>query len=292
VRVEEFEVSGIPEGYQVFDVDLTPSGEPVATILNPSASAPKAYALCRGQLIPISDEIFWVYAKKPTLFAKVRCMGEDRFVVARVRAREEADTNAYVYTAGGKLECAFHAGDDIEELLADEEIILAFYGDEGQTNSVSRLSYEAMSAFAADGQFVWGHRSHFPRGERLDVWFHAACWSGANEVALFADVDVHPLISGADSCRFFRIDIARRAQVILQQPPAIELPRAVTAPSQDRLLVHGSAGPNVSREDVIEWKTAAGEVNLLAQFVGRLRGLSGGRFIATMPTGYKIISFD
>jgi hypothetical protein len=159
VNIEEFTIEGIPEGYRVFDVDLTPSGQPVALVWN-GTDITSIRALAR-ELIELSGDFIHL----PYL----RCIDENCFAVARPRVRRNDEIGVWVYGAGG-LKASFHAGDNIEELLANGDFIVAFYGDEGQTGDVL-MSRHAMSVFDHSGNFVWGHTSQFPEGQRLDTFF-------------------------------------------------------------------------------------------------------------------------
>jgi len=300
VKVEEFEIEGIPPGYQVFDVDLTPSGRPVATVGHPIDASTAAYALSGDVRIELPTEsICYTKERNGELYAHVRCAGEEHVVVAFPRVDEDGEINAWTFGPAGQLVGEFHAGDDIQELLASERWVVAFYSDEGQLGDI-RLSNQAMSVLGLDGSLLWGHRSHFPQGQRLETWFHAACWMNEDDIGVFADVETGGVLPG--QCSFLEINVRNRTQTIRRPPGHIARPDAVTASPGGLIRVHGLIADfmtNRRAPEIVEWDPSRGSNRVVGEYEDDssrkhpvLRGLPGGRFIAPTPDGYRILSFD
>lgn len=288
MKIEEFRIEGIPAGYQVFDVDLTDAGEPVATVGSATdATAPALAITAQGQFQLPMDSVFFMRDRGPWLGCLTRWAGNERLVVAQHRQEEPHDANCWVYRPDGTLECSFALGDDVEEILTNDRQIVALFGDEAPGGG--------MAVFDLSGGPVWVHGKHFPSGEKLAWWFHAASWIDDETIAVFGDVDS----STGSACRYFCIDLANRAQRILVPPDHVARPKGI-AVSGDRVLEHGIwPGTDGPSDDIVAWDVSNNEVTKVGDYPNAgarkhptLRGLKGGRFIAPTPTGYKIISFD
>jgi len=292
MRREDFQTDDIPDDYQVYDVDLTPSGRPMAVLGHASDERAPAYALLDDTMSNLPDNSLFRRVSAPlVVFPLIRCLGEDRAVVVRGRVRRDEEINAWILNRSGEIEDGFHAGDNIEEVLANEDWIVFHYGDEGMTGDVD-LSFEGLTVFDSAGNFVWGHRSQF--GDvRLGVFFHAAGWISSDDVAVFRDVD-----QGSESpCSFVSLNVRDCTESVSQPPDEISRPTAVTAIGGD-VLSYGHWN-GVKQDQIVRWRPGSDEWTAVGSFPSGvsvkhppLRGLPGGRFIAPKPDGYTVLSFE
>jgi hypothetical protein len=292
MKREDFTIDGIPEGYIVYDVDLTPSGLPVAVVCGRSDGAIRGFVLTNDVSIPLADSCirFIAAAGRPLLQAHVRAVGDERVVVV-APAGDGREWVLTMYDARGEILADGRIGEDVEEVLGSDSCVLVFYRDEGQM-ARHLISCEGLAVFSANGEYLWGHRSQFPEGGRLDIWFDAAVWTGPDEVAVFADVDSAPRRS------FIRLNIDSRSQTILRPPDSIACPRTVTL-ADGRAILHGLHRDGRPIDDIVLWEIGAPKWEVIGTYPHKpttkyppLRGLPGGRFIAPKPDGYTILSFD
>lgn len=243
MKREDFKIEGIPEGYRVYSVDLTPSGRPIAVLGHATDRTLPVFARWHGADVPLADDALWWndHLKQLLLVPIVRAAGEDQLIVVDPSAGSDETINGWVWSRRGELGSAFHAGDGVQEVLANENLILLFYSDQGQTGNV-HLSREAMAVMSAAGEYLWGHWSQFGSEEALTTWFHAAVWEGPDEVAILADV--------RHECAFVRLDIGRRQQRLWHPPLALTTPSAVTTIA-DRVVLHG-AGADATMRGFLE----------------------------------------
>jgi len=292
MKHEDFKIEGIPDGYRVYDVDLTPSGRPVVGIAHLNDQTAPAILTGTGSSVVIPDDLLWPRRDgigKP----RVRAAGEALVVAQRVRARHDTERTAWIWTADGQFVSSFAGGDDCMELLADRDHLLLFYGDEAPGGG--------MCVCSTEGVRMWSQAEEFPEA-RISWWFHAAAWAAPDDAAIWADVQRE----GAElNCAYVRLNVRERSQRVFSPPPGWSGPRAITA-AGNQVMVHGTVRPWMVRGDeatpsdqIIEW--TPGEESW--RVVGRwpfevtttyrpLRGLPGGRFIAVQPDGYTILSFD
>ncbi len=199
MKREDFKIEGIPEGYRVYDVDLTPSRRPVAILGHHADKTLPVFALWHGADVPLSEDSLWWndHLQQLLLEPIVRAAEEDKLVVVTHSPEGRHDVNARVWNTRAEVEAAFHGGEHVQEVLVSRDAILLFYDDQGQTGD-DVLSREAMAVMSLTGEYRWGHATSFGP-EALDTWFHAAVWEGPDEVAIFADV--------RHECAFVRLDI-------------------------------------------------------------------------------------
>jgi hypothetical protein len=315
MRREDFQLDGIPDGYQVYDVDLTPSGRPVPVLGHRSDEHAPVFAVLHGVAVNLPDGSVWRHVSGRLLLSPiVRCAGEDRLIVVKRRARTDREMNAWVWNSAGEVEAAFHAGDDVEEVLASDERIVVCYGDEGMTGDVA-LSKEGLVVLSLQGELLLGHYSRFGPRDSLDVWFHSAARLGREEVVLHADVH--------RACKLVLLNIGDASQEVLEIPRPLHGADAITG-NGDAIFFHGllpSGYPTPPalawltgdlsrdaiegyiqpfREDhIVGWQRGSGEMRAVGLYPHEsvtkhppLRGLPGGRFIAPHPEGYTILSFE
>jgi hypothetical protein len=336
MKREDFTIDGIPDGYVVYDVDLTPSGTPVVGVKSEADRSAFPLAITQHRtLIEIPEDALWPYGDgKPPLVGeryppKVRAVGEKRVMVCRPRTMNNVDHCAWIWDAHGSPIGAFHGGDDTDEILANDDFILVFYNDEGQTGDVD-LSREGLAVFSSSGEFLWGQVSQFP-DEHLAVWFHAAAFTSAQEVAIWADVGSSWL---RGVCAYLDLNLTARTQRVFQPPMALTPPAAVSklaervlfsgsetrkldpalesvatnffverfgmSPEEARMKLGILSSPPaylqdttpVIKSDVVSWRPGTQDWEVVGSYEGYLRGLPGGRFISPKPDGYTILSID
>ncbi len=328
---EDFKIDGIPESYRVYDVDLTSSGRPVVGIAHlHDQTAPAFIVTGTGSSVVIPDDLLWPRRDgigKP----RVQAAGEGLVVAQRRRARHDAERTAWIWTGDGQFVSSFAGGDDCEELLANGDHLLLFYGDEAGGG---------MCVYSTEGVRMWSQAEQFPK-ERILWWFHAPAWAAPDEAAIWADVQRE----GAElSCAYVRLNVRERSQRLWHPPLPIATPTAVTTIGE-RVILHGTGADaegrrflesfsndvkvqemkqrleagglgealsrqlvepfindpkaremlasNLTPDGIVEWRPGESTWRVIGEWPARqLRGLPGGRFIAVQPDGYTILSFD
>src|SRR3990172_7447290 len=135
MKREDFKIEGIPEGYRVYDVDLTPSGRPIAVLGHETDKARPVFVRWHGVDVPLSEDPLWwnEHLQQLLLEPIVRAAGEDKLVVVAHSPEGRHDVNARVWNTRAEVEAAFHGGEHVQEVLVSEDAILLFYDDQGQT---------------------------------------------------------------------------------------------------------------------------------------------------------------
>jgi len=314
MKREDLVIEDIPDQYQVYDVDLTPSGQLAVVLGHRTDRTRPVFVRWRGTEIPLPDDSLWWDEYRNCLCLSPLVRASDEFLtVVKPLARSDRENNGWLWNRSGAVEAAFHAGDNVEELLASDDLMLLFYGDEGQTGDIS-LSREAMVVMSSSGETLWGHRTQFGGKECFDTWFHAAVWEGRDDIAVFADVQ--------HKCAFVRLNVRGKSQQVWRPPGPIASPDAVTTVG-DKVIAHGSGlidekdgqgmlqlypkdawvrelvESGLRREHIYEWIPGTATWQVVGEWPWQVtneqlsfRGLASGRFIAPKPDGYTILSFD
>jgi hypothetical protein len=314
MRREDFIIEGIPSGYQVREVDLTPSGRPVCVLTHKTDFQAEALLHFTDSIRPIpEDAVFRVTSTAYVSPPLVRCMGDDRALLHGSAERAD-DINARILDHSGRVEHSFNIGGP-SEVLANEHWIVTHYNDQAMTSDDYPVDREGLAVFDAGGTLLWGFQSQFAGNPRLDVFFHAAGWVGPDEVGVYRDIERK--LSTLEG--FMRLNIRDRSHEVWQVPREAHFSTALTV-LNDRVIFHGFSGgssilgmpPSPSRivrwlmvragranslpkeGDVVDWKVGSDTCRVVGRYPGRgtLRGLPGGRFIAANPDGYTILSVD
>lgn len=311
MKREDFSVEGIPEGYEVRGIDLTPSGIPVCVVTHETNYEAEILLLSAGSSFTIPEEMIWRNPSASVVFPPlIRCMGEKRVLL--VGGRGEA--NARILNHAGHVDRSFHVG-SASEVLANENWIITHYDDQAMTSDYYPVDREGLAVFDATGEYLWGFESHFAGKPRLGVFFHAAAWIGPDEVGVYRDIDqrMHTVES------FIRLHVRDTSLQTSRVPQDAFLATALTV-SGERIFFHsplggipifgippsipgivkwlkvktGRTSPPPGEGDILQWDIGSGHCAVVAHYPGRgsLRGLTGGRFIAVGPDGYTILSFD
>jgi hypothetical protein len=288
MKREDFTIDGIPEGYIVYDVDLTPSGQPVAGVAHPTNQSLPAFILTASCRIELPEQSLWPYGNR-MLKPRIRAAGEQAVVAQRARTRTD-DPTVWIWNHDGHEIASFNAGDDCEELLANEEVLILFYGDEGGGGA---------KVYSTTGDHLWNQAEEFPEA-MIYLWFHAAAWSADGEAAVWADLIDRPV---DNECTFIRLNVRQREQETIDPPAGWSFPKAITL-AHGRVFVHGARTLDrdvprdaadflrVTEDQIISWKPGTIDWEVVGSYEGYLRGLPGGRFISPKPDGYTILSFD
>lgn len=296
MRCEDFTIDGIPDGYIVYDVDLTPSGRPVPVVAHPTDDSVSASAILNGKRLDLGRESVWRTSFGHLQLALiVRCIGEDRILVTGGHAESDGELNAFVISGSGAIERQMHLGTGVSEVLASEKWLVVGYSDQGVYDDIA-VSKEGISVFDLAGTLRLGYRSHFGHAGVSIADVYCASWCGDDEFVFFAYDLFNPS----------RVDLKTMSQTSWQAPSAVAGSQAISAEG-DHVYFHGRAG---SPQDmmslrrppqIIECRWGAQDWTVVGEWPAEsvqawghrsLRGLPGGRFIAPKPDGYTIFSFD
>jgi len=313
MRREDFIIEGIPSGYEIREVDLTPSGRPICVLTHKTDFQAEALLRFTDSIRPIpEDAVFRVTSTASVSPPLVRCMGEDR-VLLNGSARRHAEANAYVLNRAGDVEHSFNIGGP-DEVLANEHWIVTHYNDQAMTSDDQPVDREGLAVFDAVGKLLWGFQSHFAGRLTLDVFFHSAAWVGLNQVGVYRDID-----RGVNTLEaFIQLDVSDKAVQFWKLPEDVHFAPALTVLG-DRVMFYAAEGkksessspfmsgirrwlkvtprrtsPTPVEGDIVEWEIGSNRSRVVGNYPGRsaLRGLMGGRFIASKTDGYTILSFD
>ncbi len=119
MRREDFTVEGIPIGYEVREVDLTPPGRPVCVLTHKTDFRAEAFLHFTDSIRPIPEKA--VFRATSTQYVSpplVRCMGEDRLLLHGSAERGD-DINARILDRSDRVEHSFNIGGP-SEVLANE----------------------------------------------------------------------------------------------------------------------------------------------------------------------------
>jgi len=311
MKRREFSVGGLPQGYEVRKVDLTPSGIPVCVATHRTDYQADVLLLSAGSTLAVPEELIWRNPLTSFVFPPlVRCMGEERVLL--VGGRGEA--NACILNYAGHVDRSFNVG-SASEVLANEDWIIAHYSDQAMTSDYHPVDREGLAVFDAAGNYVWGFESHFAGNPRLDVFFHAAAWISPDEVGVYRDID--QLMHTRES--FIRLNVRDRIlqtslvpanaflataltvsgkHVFFHSPlgriPIFGIPPSIPGMIKRLKVKTGRMNPPPGEGDILQWDIGSAHCAVVGHYPGRgsLRGLTGGRFIAVKPDGYSILSLD
>jgi hypothetical protein len=171
-------------------------------------------------------------------------------------------------------------GDAIANVLANDDLVAFMYFDEGIFGDIPPSS-EGLAVFDLHGELQFGYYSTFASvGPSLyECYASALDASGALLVYGFSDAP--------EEFALLRLDVHTRELDVFATPGEAAGARAVSV-AADRVFLHGRYGdPSV----MLEGRLGEGDVHAVGRFEGRLRGLPGGRFLASTEKGYQILSF-
>lgn len=258
------ETRAIQVGAPVRDADLLPSGQWVVVAGRPATTVHFQDRLTLPTPAPIAVPL-------------VRGLDADRIILVERRASQSKPSNAWIVRRDGSLEAEFHVGEGIEDVLASRDSIVVTYFDEG-VFAAEGPSQQGLAVFRTDGAFDWGYRDQLAvAGVSIDDCY-CACWLDPSHVA-FSPYSAFPLVT---------LDIKHRQQEVLSTPDAVHGARAVTF-GGDTAFFHAPMGRDRA---ILAWKRGESQAEFVEDHAGRLRGLSGGRFLGVQEEGLVILSFE
>jgi hypothetical protein len=287
MKREQFVIPGIPPGYEVWDVDLTPEGLPVCIITSPNDPTAEPRIITDAGLASIPQESFVKRVAAPFVFApRVRCAG-DRLVLVKPRADRD-EMNAWIVNWAGDIGQSFHAGDGISEVLANDASIVVAYYDEGVFGD-DPVSEEGLAFFDSKGTFQSGYASMRTKGYVEIYDCYCACWSGDGALVFYP--------YGEPNFPLVRLSLRDMSQQSWSTPEDLHGSNALTSVGDDVYFYspYDIRSARTGRGDkIFRWKIGADTSELVGEYQlgGHLRGLPGGRFIAAELDGYTILSFD
>jgi hypothetical protein len=241
----------VPRTTGVEDVDLAPDGSAIA-------------AVRFGSALRIVGPDWDIEAPIPVPFPRIRLL--DRHRILLVNSRTDPDVaNAWILHRQHGTLAHFYVGDAVAEIVVSPPFIAVTYFDEAYGSDGP--AGEGVSFFDFEGHSLWGYATHFA-DEAVDTMdVYAATGDEAGYLWFYPYTDF-PLV---------RLDIHAREQRIFT-PPAI-------VHGSSGLSVHNGTAYFVSPYDqwgaAFEWALGAPTARRIATIPGRVRGLPGGRFIAS-----------
>ena len=210
---------------------------------------------------------------QPCMYPQVAATDSETAVVVDSRTRY-LEKNAWVVTSSGEVKAQFYAGDAVQDLLATDTFIAVTYFDESALGG--EIESNGVNIFDLDGNLLFGYTSFFA-GEAVDIAdCYCACLAGKNRV-LFSPYTEFPLVS---------LDVRMRTQKIWRIPENLAGSDALTTLG-DKVYFHS---PYSDEHGIYEWQFDSEVANKIGSYSGRLRGLSGGSFLAVGKNGYTVLS--
>jgi hypothetical protein len=203
-------------------------------------------------------------------FPIVRFIDEETILVAASRAGRN-EKNAWIIKSSGEVMTNFSIGDAIENIVITKDFIVAAYFDEAAACG------EGIEIFNFSGERLFGYLEIFGSKEVLISDCYASALVKENKI-IFCPYTEFPLVL---------FDVEAKTQQIWQPPSKISGSKAITKQG-NKIYFHS---PYHYEYGIYEWKIGSEEVEKVATYSSRLRGLSNGRFLAQGNSGYTIISF-
>lgn len=201
-------------------------------------------------------------------FPIVRAIGEDAAVV--VNARGYPRNPLKIIDADGIVRLQFDVGDAIEEILVSDTWIVVTYFDERAALG------EGIEVFDLSGKLRLSYERDF--SDAVDISdCYCACWAESDKLA-FYPYTKFPLV---------QLNLNDLTQMVWETPRELHGSHALSIIG-DAVYFHS---PYDSRDDIFKWKLDSDKASKVGQYVERLRGLPGGRFLAFRETSYTILSF-
>lgn len=210
--------------------------------------------------------------KQSVRYPVVRALNRDRVIVLDARKRSNTP-GAFLFSADGKLDHAFSAGDGIQDVVVLGDLIAVTYFDEGVFGDFPP-SEQGIAFFDFQGQLFAGYQALFGSRAVRIVDCYSACRVDPQTLAFsaytgFPLVRVHPRTSTQE---------------------VVELPRRLHGASA--LCVRGDLTFFFSPYDrigvILSWQPGA-KPKEVARHPGHLRGLEDGRFLAVGEHGFTVL---
>lgn len=219
---------------------------------------------------------FAAFRTEATLEApRVRWLGADRIVIAGSRSGG-GSPNGHVFSSTGELLAAFDAGDGVQDVVSFGDLFVISYFDEGVFGATSP-SNQGVAVFDRDGKYCWGYTSRLGSDAVEVADCYCACRLDADHLA-FSPYTSFPLIS---------LNLRTGAQRVLEVPEVLHGATALSTHGRHTFFF----GPYASKDRLFRWAPGEPPVDL-GRHAGPLRGLGGGRFVATSERGFALLQPD
>ena len=243
----------------VEDLDLAPEGSAVAAVRSPTS-------------LRILGSGWSVVPPRTPRFPLIRILNADRVVLIDART-QGTEVNAWVLDHQGEVVAAFFAGDAIADARVLRDFIAFTYSDEAY--GADGPAGEGVAVFDLMGRFLWGYRSQFGEEavDTMDVY--AACTDERDYLWFFPYTEF-PLV---------RLDVLSREQKLFKAPEILNGSGALSVRDE----VAYFANPYQGRGAIFQWLCGAPTAHRVASIDGRVRGLSGGRFLAATRGDWTLV---
>jgi hypothetical protein len=198
----------------------------------------------------------------------------DKTTAVVVDTRTTGIVNAWLVRTGTGVITAFLAGDAISDVVLVAGVLAVAYFDEGVYGHVAYGS-EGIAIFSSDGAFLWGYHSTMREGGPVIDDCYCAC-AGPDERLWFHPYSDFPLIA---------LDVRTRTEEVFSLPDSLRGTKAISTNGAD----HWFFSPSNHESCLFRWAPHDLEPSLIGKFAGRLRGLTGGRFINVTPASGRLV---
>ena len=236
----------------VIDCDLLPNGELV--VVTGGTGTHTLFVAGRKVGLPASVR-----------FPIVRAIDTWRILLVDVRTQSQ-HPNAWVLTAGGKVDAQFRVGDAVADVIPFEHRVAVTYFDEAVGNAdgwIGVVVFDYQGGVQAQQEFA-------------DCY--CACRLPAQRMLFLAypEFDV------------VRLQVTTGQVQRWPAPAALHGASAMTARGDD-VFVHGPYGDD---NGLYHWVMGAREVRRIGDYNGAVRGIGQGRFLTHDQHGYGILMLD
>jgi hypothetical protein len=183
----------------------------------------------------------------------------------------EKQTNAFIYNREGQLLSSFYAGYGILDILVFNHCIVFTYCDEG-VFADSGPNLEGLTVFNFQGEMLYGFNSH---ANWLIADCYCACKMDEARVLFYPYTDFQMIALDVTTFRWEQYDTPR------------DFLGASSMTYKDGQVILHSTYKN--KKDFFLWDMQQQQVTIPSAFNGYLKGLSHGKFIHPLPTGFNII---
>jgi hypothetical protein len=219
-------------------------------------------------------------------FPLVRAAGRGHALVADSRVEDEKEPNAYLFDQSGNVEGVFAFGDGIQDVLISTDDIVVSYFDEGVFGAGGGGSpaAEGLAVFSFDGRLRLGYNTSRFSGDVFIADCYCATWADRRRLFFC------PYTAGEPDFPLVTLDLETTAHELWPTPELLHGSAALTVGRSDEgrevVFFHG---PYDDRTGIYRWLFGDDRHDWVAQHPGPLRGLRGGRFLASGTAGYTIL---
>jgi hypothetical protein len=183
--------------------------------------------------------------------------------------------NAWLLRSGVGVVAHFFAGNGITEAVSVSGVLVVGYDDEAIYGRLPHGS-EGIAVFSLEGAFRWGYNSSFGgRSESSINDCYCACAAPDGRVWFQTYSDRGLIV----------LDIHSKTQQWIIPPRDLRMSSALSSDG----VHHWFFGPGENDRTIFKWSPPDPEPTRIGSYDGKLRGLTGGRFISVTPTGARLV---